>query len=185
MQGQSTTPSLFDDTNPVPYTRRPRTKPGDTPLHREPEGATRKCGGCQQTFPVEQFSWNQQANGRKYRCSRCKSCKAAATRNWLDRVGKRRAKRNYFVRTYGITDLDIDAMRDAQGGACAICGTTEMPTDKRTGEPYNLAVDHDHETGKVRALLCPGCNNGLGCFGDDVERLHAAIAYLQKHSDSP
>lgn len=74
-------------------------------------------------------------------------------------------------------------MVKAQNGACAICGNTTMPTDPRTGEPYDLAIDHDHATGKVRDLLCPGCNNGLGCFKDDPVRLHAAISYLERHSN--
>ena len=44
-----------------------------------------------------------------------------------------------------------------------------------------LAVDHDHKTGAVRALLCASCNNGLGDFRDNITYLQAAIDYLKKH----
>ena len=54
--------------------------------------------------------------------------------------------------------------------------STDHPTDL-LGEP----IKHDHATGKVRALLCPGCNNGMGCFKDDPVRLQKAISYLTRH----
>jgi hypothetical protein len=63
-------------------------------------------------------------------------------------------------------------MRDEQHGACAIC---ERPFTKT---PH---VDHDHATGAVRALLCDGCNVGLGRFQDDPERMEAAAAYIRSH----
>lgn len=46
---------------------------------------------------------------------------------------------------------------------------------------FSLHIDHDHETGKVRALLCHACNKGLGQFGDSIERLEQAIVYLKQH----
>jgi len=49
------------------------------------------------------------------------------------------------------------------------------------GKATTLAVDHNHDTGKVRELLCNTCNNGLGCFKDDPKLLQSAIKYLNKH----
>jgi hypothetical protein len=62
-------------------------------------------------------------------------------------------------------------MIEAQGGLCAICAG---PLDR----PH---VDHDHETGKVRGILCFNCNAGLGKFKDSVEIADAATEYLRKH----
>jgi hypothetical protein len=80
-----------------------------------------------------------------------------------------RARRRRMAQ-YGLTVDAYDALLAEQGGCCAICGD---PPGKRP-----LAVDHDHETGDVRGLLCLPCNTGLGLFRDDLERLAAAAAYL-------
>jgi hypothetical protein len=83
---------------------------------------------------------------------------------------KRRADK--YLREYGITIEDYDAMFAAQGGRCAICSA--RPTRR-------LAVDHDHKTGAVRALLCHRCNPGLGLFTDDPNKLIAAADYIERH----
>jgi hypothetical protein len=66
-----------------------------------------------------------------------------------------------------------------QGGVCAICKGNEI-----TGRGAYFHVDHNHETGAVRALLCPRCNQGLGLFREDRAVLAAAIEYLNNH-DGP
>ena len=85
-----------------------------------------------------------------------------------------RTRRHILKRLYGITVEQYDAMFAEQGGVCAIC--SRPPGKKR------LFVDHCHKTGKVRALLCQGCNAGIGHFADDVGRLLAAVEYLRRHS---
>ena len=78
---------------------------------------------------------------------------------------------------FGITLGDYDRMLDEQQGVCAIC-QTECSTGNR------LAVDHCHETGEVRGLLCSNCNLGLGKLKDSVKSLQRAIDYLQR-KDGP
>lgn len=68
---------------------------------------------------------------------------------------------------YGITTVDVDRMKQAQEGLCAICRCEKI-----------LVVDHDHLTGKVRGLLCQDCNKGLGMFNDSSLNLRNAIVYL-------
>ena len=64
-----------------------------------------------------------------------------------------------------------------QSGLCAICNQPE--THKRNGKVKNLAVDHNHKTGKIRGLLCSSCNTGIGKLKEDVTILSSAIRYLK------
>jgi hypothetical protein len=74
-------------------------------------------------------------------------------------------------RKYGISLQDYDAMLAQQHAACAICRRTF------DGTP---CVDHCHATRVVRGLLCSPCNQGLGCFDDDIDRMQAAADYLRR-----
>lgn len=76
-------------------------------------------------------------------------------------------------RRYGIGLAEYAALFEAQSGACALCG------DSQIGR--RLAVDHCHETKKIRALLCVKCNLGLGQFKDSPELLEKAAQYLRLH----
>jgi predicted HNH restriction endonuclease len=77
----------------------------------------------------------------------------------------------HLKRTYGMTTEEYDTMLNAQGGRCAICG--ESPLRRR------LHVDHDHETGRVRGLLCSRCNTALEWGAAYGEK---ARAYLDEHA---
>lgn len=85
-------------------------------------------------------------------------------------------RKHHLKRKYGLTLAEFDRMLAAQNGACAICGTT------RPGASGSMRIDHDHRTGRIRALLCDRCNRALGIVNDDVSLLQAAIRYLQKHA---
>jgi hypothetical protein len=78
---------------------------------------------------------------------------------------------------FGLPMGSYDQMLAEQGGCCAICGAT-----KPGGRTKRFHVDHCHSTGRVRSLLCEGCNNGLGRFRDKPHLLRAAADYLEKHS---
>ena len=75
---------------------------------------------------------------------------------------------------YGISRSDYNEWFHSQNGACGICNIHQSELKN------SLAVDHDHETGKVRGLLCTTCNTGLGKLGDSIEGLEAAIEYLKE-----
>ncbi|MGY1858515.1 endonuclease VII domain-containing protein [Modestobacter sp. SYSU DS0290] len=123
-----------------------------------PEGS-RWCPGCRQAVTHEQFSRNsRQRSGFGSRCLRCH---------------RRSSNDAYWTRRYGLTRADVAALRAGQADACAICGAAA---------PEHL--DHDHQTGRVRALLCQRCNQGLGLLQDDPSVLRAAADYVEEHRDS-
>lgn len=99
--------------------------------------------------PSEFYNNKTRPDGKTYECKDC----------WKDIIR---------ARTYGLEAGQYDQMYAAQGGGCAIC-TTEHEV---------LAVDHDHETGAIRGLLCQTCNVGLGNFKDNDLLLKAAAEYL-------
>jgi ribosomal protein S27AE len=85
---------------------------------------------------------------------------------------KKHQRKNHLSSAYGLTLAQFEEMRALQMGRCAICAST----------PARFDVDHDHDTGKVRGLLCSPCNRGLGFFRDRRENLAAAAKYLGLHS---
>lgn len=120
-----------------------------------PEGF-RWCPSCQQAVPHSEYV-RKTASPSGFG-SQCKSCHRTASSD------------SYFYRTYGMTRRELAELRTAQGDRCAICGDAE---------PQHL--DHDHETGTIRRLLCQRCNNGLGLFKDDPAVLRAAAEYVEEH----
>ena len=82
-----------------------------------------------------------------------------------------------LLRKYNITIDEYAVLSDTQEGLCAICKRPE--TRKQKGVLLPLVVDHCHETGRVRALLCFRCNTMIGYADDEIERLLAAVDYLK------
>lgn len=111
---------------------------------------------------------------------RCEICRAACRENKKRYYHAHKlAWRNYELKKkYGITHADYIRMLHAQKGRCAICGATQ-----KQGGNKRLHVDHDHDTKRVRGLLCSKCNGALGWF---EKRLDSILEYLngcEKHSE--
>lgn len=113
-----------------------------------------KCKSCQVLYIQKYKSDKGESLRQSWRSSSRKYCK-----------GDKR--RNKTLSKYGLSTLDYNKMFDEQGGKCKICN-----------KELKLVVDHCHNTGKIRGLLCNGCNVGLGCFKDDKELLSLAVTYL-------
>ena len=88
---------------------------------------------------------------------------------------QRRNRKYSLKKSFDITPEQYDLLFEKQGGLCAVCRKS-CATGRR------LAVDHCHKTGKIRGLLCAGCNRGLGFFMDSLENLEAAKKYLNENS---
>lgn len=149
----------------------------------------KRCSCCEEAKPLTEFAARKGvADGLAYICRQCqravsrksysknKAARAAYFKNYrlknLDaELARNRASKLQL--NYGISVEEYNALFASQDGKCAICGT-----DQPGGRRYRLAVDHCHDTGKVRGLLCNNCNLGLGKFNDDPDLLRKALAYL-------
>jgi hypothetical protein len=81
---------------------------------------------------------------------------------------------NKRLRTYGLTRESHLEMLKSQGFSCAICKEPQSSNKRK------LHIDHDHETGNVRGLLCSRCNTGIGQLRHDLELIESAFKYLSK-----
>lgn len=112
---------------------------------------------------------------RSLKIQACKCFKSHNANSNTPRQRKGQFKDWYLQKNYGITLDDYYQMLDNQNGCCAVCNA--LPP---TGRKKYLAVDHDHDTGKVRGLLCDNCNRAIGLLKDNVEVLDKASEYLKK-----
>jgi hypothetical protein len=143
------------------------------------------CDTCFEEKDTSQFHKNKStADG--YR-SRCKVCVSTYMKKYYT-DNKTSIRQKVRVQKYGVDDAALQKMFDDQAGCCAICGKQYDSYDNgRVGAGgaafKGLNIDHDHDTGKVRGLLCGLCNAGLGKFLDDQEILLNALDYLMKHKE--
>lgn len=128
------------------------------------------CRKCFTTRPESEFYIVRKTGKPR---SWCKSCVKANVIEW-QRANKERhrakQRRSDLKRWYGLSEADVAALAEAQGGACAICREPSA----------NLVVDHCHTTSRVRGLLCSVCNGALGMLQDDLNILKSAAAYLDR-----
>lgn len=156
------------------------------------DGLQAYCRECQ----AEHYKQKQEAKGRMVRvkvpvpsghkrCPRCGEIRPhsqwernkTSSDGWASYCRDCRAQRNrasYFKRHYGITEDERDAMIEAQGGSCLLCRIA--PAEH---------VDHDHQTGKVRGVLCFSCNAALGQFKDRPDVMRRAAAYVEGNLWNP
>lgn len=158
------------------------------------------CGRCHTDKPRSEFAPSAAVRGNGY----CRPChrdyyrererdpvvRAAQRKRARDkiRIDPERSRRltlrtrNKDLRIrYGITLAEYDARLSAQGGVCACCQSAApgYPSGR------SFAVDHDHETGVIRGLICSKCNKGIGLLGDNAAGVAKALAYLRRgtHAD--
>jgi len=113
----------------------------------------------------------------------CDECLASTLAGWSDHTSSSGWEARLKSK-YGITVDEHAWMFLNQRGLCAICKDSERSRRTENGAS-GLVVDHDHETGEVRGLLCNRCNAGIGLLGDRYDWLHAAMWYVRFHKDVP
>jgi len=141
------------------------------------------CVQCSKLFTI-----NKYANKEKTKCC-SRSCKdknyaivhkdikALWRKNNPDKI-KRMRRKTSLKNKYNITIDNYNSMFITQEGRCNICNIHQSKLNKI------LCVDHCHKTGKVRGLLCEGCNFAIGIFKDDINILSNAIEYLKEHNEN-
>lgn len=107
--------------------------------------------------------------------SRCYECTLT-----IFKVRRQGKERQYSLAKYGLTPDQYDAMFLAQSGLCAICKNPEVNIDHNTKTIRALAVDHCHDTERVRKLLCSNCNMGIGLFKHSSNLLKMAAVYCEE-----
>jgi hypothetical protein len=145
------------------------------------DGHRNDCKSCNLAATHDRYVANPEPDReRAKRWARENPDRVKAQREAAKLSGRKAAsnRRSHLKRVHGITVEDYEAMLAAQRGGCAICGKPPRPD-------ISLHVDHDHETGRIRGLLCFPCNNALGDVGDDIGRLRAFIDYLSAHTERP
>lgn len=148
--------------------------------YRVSKGNTeRRCCKCKEFKPdSEYYKEKKNPDGLKYKCKQCSAVDKRTYRKKNPDVSKKEYERRKLKlgtfkweaikSKYGLSREGYEAMVSAQEGMCALCG--ERPVKH---------VDHCHETGRVRGLLCVQCNTGLGKFNDSPELLKKAVEYLE------
>ncbi len=141
---------------------------------------SKRCSVCKQVKPANEFHLvkdNRLKQKDPYLQGRCRSCSSVYIKAWHLRHPKYRKSdsRQRNLKRFGITADAYDHILQNQNYGCAVCG--EKTTDS-TGRL--LSIDHNHDTGEVRGLLCHSCNVALGLFKEDVDLLAKAIFYLTK-----
>ncbi len=136
-----------------------------------PVQSEKPCTQCKVVKPYSDFHNNKAKKDGKQ-----SNCKACQSKRIIDQRKKDPStyRNNQYKRYYGI-DLDTyENMLKEQGGVCASC---KEVSSKR------LVVDHCHESGKVRSLLCDSCNKALGLLQENTHRILALADYVQVHTD--
>ena len=129
------------------------------------------CTACQQYKLLDEFNKNKDGKFGKH--SICRQCTTERNR-FRYANGDSYAVR--LKKLYGLTVKEYEELYAESQGKCQSCGIKEEELTRR------LAVDHCHNTGKVRGLLCGKCNTALGQLNDNLDTISALYSYLKERS---
>ena len=126
------------------------------------------CKSCGEVKPILEFYPHKKSKGGYIR-----HCKVCVSLQRKKKYCSKKTRAAHIKSKYGLSEEDYTALFEKQQGKCSICGKHD-PKDY-----HGLCVDHDHNTGKIRGLLCHNCNSALGNFYDNVDYLLSAVDYLR------
>ena len=130
----------------------------------------KKCTCCGASKPLEDFHYRKDRDTYRTECKQCTKDKAKIYR----KENKNKVRDIQYRYSYGITLEEYNKAATEQNNCCAICGI-----DAKYTRHSKLVVDHDHETGEVRKLLCDKCNQAIGLLQDSSDFCNSAAEYLK------
>ena len=157
-------------------------------------GELKRCSKCKRNLSLALFCKDK--GSKDGLCPQCRECRAIFKKKWdksekgklikkahdkkyhESKRGQITYKNSRLKRIYNITLEQYDQMFEQQNGVCAVCKNPEIAKNQHS--LLRLAVDHDHETGKVRGLLCQKCNQAIGLMSENIKILKEAVDYLEK-----
>lgn len=155
-----------------------------------PGDAARGSGYCRPCKKSRKRAWQSQNRKRDNarRRARYRMLRDPDGQRKLDEIRANRKARivpsltkeyslRYRLKTrYGMSEYEYDRILISQGGCCACCGA------KRNIDGRMWCIDHDHETGQIRGILCTNCNAGIGALGDTLSGVMRAVRYLKQNA---
>lgn len=144
------------------------------------------CRDCKQTFPLtkEFFYLYPEKPERQTHPPYCKRCSVVRSSAWSRGQSSEKKTGVYIQNLHkrlGLAIEDYRALLQAADYKCEICGKPHCWEPTKKYERSRLGVDHDHETGVVRGVLCNKCNAAIGLLQDSVDLIDRAAVYLRKH----
>lgn len=158
-----------------------------------PKAGWKRCPKCESLRPISDFAKDSaRPDGRGCWCRVCRKAyhavwyarnqeaKRKQNKEWADKnrpLARRLSRRAYIHKRYGLSAEQYAGRLESQQGLCAVCHQPETRIVK--GTLACLCVDHSHQSGKIRGLLCSRCNYTIGLLKDDVALFRSAAAYLE------
>ena len=140
---------------------------------------TKKCTVCKESKSVtEYYKDSRSKDSYSYRCRDCEKKARIKYRKGSRESYLKSVRKNYRKRVYGLNEEAFKEIWLKQGGKCPVCEkelTDELGTKHL---PSKAVIDHCHDTGKIRGILCTMCNKGIGLLGDRRETIVKALKYL-------
>jgi hypothetical protein len=146
----------------------------------KPDGVRKQCNDCRNAYRREAHKKDpsiKRNQSNKFTMKNKDKINAGACKKRKEEP--KRFKNYSLKKNFGITIEEYDKLHTAQNHVCAICKKTETALHNN-GKPKDLAVDHCHNSGRIRGLLCWRCNTGIGKLYDNPEILRKAADYIEK-----
>lgn len=134
------------------------------------DGLTTKCKSCRNIQNRQYFKLHPEMRKKHNDANKEKRHKLYNSPEW-----KSKLRDSHLKSKFDLTHIDYQNMLESQGGVCKICKRHRLASNKG-----HMVIDHCHETGVIRGVLCNWCNRALGLFEDNIELFQSAIKYLME-----